>query len=95
MNKSIAVMNLQLPNDVLDSICSFIYYTKEQSIINHKLNYTKIICDLFYTIRLQETYQKYSTVMIYNIQSNFDIVIHMCKCGDYRFKSHKRHCKCN
>ena len=95
MNKSIAVMNLQLPNDVLDSICSFIYYTKEQSIINHKLNYTKIICDLFYTIRLQESYQKYSTVMIYNIQCNFDIVIHMCKCGDYRFKSHKRHCKCN
>ena len=95
MNKSIAVMNVPLPRDILNHVCSFIYYTEDQSIKKHKLNYTEIVYDLFYTIRLEEVRTNYYTVMIYNITSNFDIIIHICKCGDYRYKYHKRHCKCN
>jgi len=94
MNKSIAVMNLQLPRDIANYVCSFIYYTEEESIQRHRTNYTEIVYDLFYTIRLQEVRAKYYTVMIYNITSNFDIIIHMCNCGDYRYKSHRRNCKC-
>ena len=93
MNKSIAVMNLTLPRDVLNHVCSFIY-TEYQSIKKHKLNYTKIVYDLFYTVRLEKVRAKYCTVMIYNITSNFDIIIHMCKCSDYMYKSHRRNCKC-
>ena len=94
MNKSVAVMNLPIPRDVANYLCSFVYYTVEESIQRHRTNYTDIISDLFYTIRLQEVYEKYSAVMIYNITSNFDIIIYVCKCGDYRYKSHKRNCKC-
>ena len=89
MNKSIAVMNLPLPRDVVNYLCSFVYYTAEESCRRIRNNFYDVINDLFYTIRLHEPRLKYDVIMIYNIQSQFDITIYMCKCGNYR-----RKCKC-
>jgi hypothetical protein len=89
MNKSVALMNLPLPRDVSNYICSFVYYTHAESYERIRNNFHQVLCDLFYTIRLQETHLKYNVIMIYNIQSHFDITFYICKCGNYR-----RKCKC-
>ena len=89
MNKSIAVMNLSLPRDVVNYLCSFIYYTVEESNQRIRNNFYDVVNDLFYTIRLQEIHERYNVIMIYNIQSRFESTFYMCKCGDYR-----RKCKC-
>ena len=104
MNKSVIVYQLQLPKEIANTICRFIYYTMEETIARNKKWYNKVICDLFYTVRLERdrTYynwnysynQNYITLFIYNIQSKFDIQCYICcKCGNYT-KPHLK-CKCN
>jgi len=91
MNKSLIVHYLPLNLDAINYICSFIFYTLEQSITRHKKNYNKVVCDLFYTVRLNNLNQNV-TLIIYNLQSNFDIqFVICCKCGNYA----NVNCKCN
>ena len=89
MNKSVAVMNLPLPRDVVNHLCSFVYYTVEESSQRIRNNFYNVLNDLFYTIRLHAPRLKYDVIMIYNIQSRFDITFYICKCGNYR-----RKCNC-
>ena len=94
MNKSIAVQQLTLPYDILDHICSLLYYTKEQTLQNNKIKYTKVVNDLFYTVRIERTSPFISIVVIYNIQCRFDTTLYMCICGNYRYPLCKRNCRC-
>jgi len=94
MNKSIAVQQLNLPFDIVDHICSLLYYTKLQSLQNNKIKYTKVVNDLFYTIRIERTSPFISIIVIYNIQCNFDATLCMCNCGNYRYPLYKRNCTC-
>lgn len=96
--KNIVVYQLPFPRDVVDYMCSFIYYTEEQAIVRHKHNYNKVVYDLFYTIRLVDNFyfdlnQSFSNLNIYNLQSKFDIQFDICcKCGNYIYPF--VNCKC-
>jgi hypothetical protein len=43
MNKSIIIYKIQLPNDVLDMICSFNFYSLDQCIDRTKQKYKNVI----------------------------------------------------
>jgi|LakMenEpi03Aug12_release.lakeMendotaPanAssembly.Ray.scaffolds.fasta_scaffold271466_2 hypothetical protein len=91
--KSVIVYQLPLPTDVIEQLCSFLYYRVEETISRNKTKYNRVICDLFYTVRLERgsnyytwnysLNQMYTTLIIYNVQSTFDIRFYMCKCGNY------------
>jgi hypothetical protein len=90
--KSVIVYQLPLPTDVIEQLCSFLYYRVEETISRNKTKYNRVICDLFYTVRLERgsnytwnysLNQMYTTLIIYNVQSKFDIRFYMCKCGNY------------
>lgn len=100
--KNIIVHQLPIPTEVIDHICSFMYYRVEETVSRNKIKYNRVICDLFYTVRLDRCFHHnwnyscnkcYATVFIYNVQCNFDIQIYICcKCGNYTRPSIK--CKC-
>jgi len=101
--KNVIIYQLPIPTEIIDNICSFIYYRVEETISRNKTKYNRVICDLFYTFRIERGVhyydwnysfnQCYSTVFIYNVQCNFDIQIYMCcKCGNYTHPTRK--CKC-
>ncbi len=52
MNKSIAVQNLPLPQDIINSICSFIFYTKTQCLLRNLTNYNIVVNDLKRLLRV-------------------------------------------
>ena len=45
MNQSITLHNLLLPQDTIDHICSFLFYTTEESKKRNKQKYTRVIRD--------------------------------------------------
>jgi hypothetical protein len=95
--KSVIVYQLPLPTDMNDHVCSFLYYRVEETVARNKTKYNKVICDLFYTVRIERGYnyvnQFYATLFIYNVQCNFDIQIYMCcKCGNYTHPTKKCNC---
>jgi hypothetical protein len=100
--KSVIVYQLPLPTEVIDNVCRFIYYKIEETVDRNKTKYNRVICDLFYTIRMDRKIHYrwnyslnkfYATIIIYNVQCNFDIQIYICcKCGNYTHPTQK--CKC-
>ena len=95
--KNVIVYQLPIPREIVDHVCSFIYYRVDETIARNKKKYNRVICDLFYTVRLErECYFYgciYSTLLIYNVQCRFDIQIYICcKCGNYAHPTSK--CKC-
>jgi hypothetical protein len=46
MHKSILLYQLSLPSDTIKIVCSFLFYTVEQSIQHHKQQYYHIIRDI-------------------------------------------------
>ena len=52
MNKSLVVQKLPLNKDVIDYICSFIFYTESQTIFRNISNYNTVINDLKKIIRV-------------------------------------------
>ena len=92
--KSVIVYQLPIPTDVIDHLCSFLYYKVEETVCRNKTKYNRVICDLFYTVRIElGFYPFYSTLFIYNVQCNFDIQIYMCsKCGNYTHPTNKCNC---
>ena len=101
--KSVIVYQLPLPSEVIDDVCSFLYYRVEETLARNKEKYNKVLCDLFYTVRIERglnyydwnySYNKfYTTIFIYNVQCKFDIQIYICfKCGNYTHPT--RRCKC-
>ena len=100
--KSVIVYQLPIPTDVMDNLCSFIYYKVEETIARNKIKYNAIVCDLFYTVRIDRGFPyyywnysyNYATIFIYNIQSRFDVQFYICcKCGNYTAPN--RRCTCN
>lgn len=102
MNKSIALKQLQIPPDITDYICSFLFYTIDESIQHTKQKFTSVVNDLFYTVRIDKPYISglfhshlhiYSTMFIYNVQSTFDIQFYICNpCGNYIQPTKKCNC---
>jgi len=87
MNKSIAVMNLQLPRDILNYICSFIYFTPFQSIVRNICRYNFLVNDIKDLIRVA-AYQSLvfpcSSICYYHRYDNLKINFVMCNwCGEY------------
>jgi hypothetical protein len=46
MHKSVLLHQISLPNDTVDIICSFLFYTVEQSIQHHKKTYKNVLNDI-------------------------------------------------
>jgi hypothetical protein len=102
--KSVIVYQLPIPPELIDHVCSFLYYRIEETIARNKIKYNKVNCDLFYTVRIERLFPYYdwnysynhfyATLFIYNVQCNFDIQIYICcKCGNYTHPTRK--CYCN
>ena len=105
MNKSIILQQLPLPKDVVDYICSFVFYTLSESIEKQRQKYIRIICNInkikFDTISTwgPMTTWKVNLVTIYIVLpiSNQLIIYNICyTCGNYVKKSKCKHfiCKC-
>jgi hypothetical protein len=95
--KNVIVYHLPIPSEIVDHVCSFIYYRVDETIARNKIKYNRVICDLFYTVRLEREFYFYgciyTTLFIYNVQCRFDIQIYICcKCGNYARPTYK--CKC-
>jgi hypothetical protein len=105
MNKSIILQQLSLPNDIVNYICEFVFYTHSQSIERHRQKYNKIICNMK-KIKFDRistwgpmTTWKINLVTIYIVLpfSNQLIIYNICyTCGNYVKKSKCKHfiCKC-
>ena len=52
MNKSLVMYQLPLNHDVINHICSFIFYTQNQCILRNIANYNRIINDIKQIIRV-------------------------------------------
>ena len=89
MNKSLVVQQLPLNKDVVDYICSFIFYTKAQTIFRNINNYNTVINDLKKIIRVgsfQSIEFPCSFIYYYHPASNQTIIknIIVCNwCGNY------------
>ena len=91
--KSVIVYQLPIPTDVIHHVCSFLYYKIEETIARNNKKYNRVVCDLFYTVRIERGFH-YATLFIYNIQSTFDVQFYMCcKCGNYTAPN--RQCTCS
>jgi len=86
MNKSVALFNLKLPPDILNSICEFIYYTYDDCVKNRKekiKNINNIIIADTYVL-VNEYYNQYKT-SICSIEANIQLQIIICKtCGNFK-----------
>lgn len=96
--KSKIIYYLPIPLELIDHVCSFIYYRVNETIARNKTKYNRVICDLFYTVRIERGFPfyncNYATLFIYNVQCSFDIQIYMCcKCGIYTAPNIR--CTCN
>jgi hypothetical protein len=87
MNKSIALRQLPLPADIIDYICSFIYFTPFQSMIRTMCKYSFVVNNIHYLVRVAAYesiifpcssicyYHKYDTLKIHFVMCNW--------CGEY------------
>jgi len=86
MNKSVAVFNLNLPTDILHSICEFIYYSYDQCIKKQRdiiINLNNIIMANRFVISL-EYLTNYKIIIGMNT-NNLQIQMVICKlCGNYK-----------
>jgi hypothetical protein len=88
MNKSIVMHQLPLPQDTIDSICSFVFYTKTQSVIRNIARYNIVVHDLKRLQRVGsfETRVFPCAFIYYYHPIDIDLIknIIMCnKCGEY------------
>lgn len=88
MNKSIVVHQLPLPQDMIDSICSFLFYTQTQSMIRNIANYTIVVNDLKRLRRVGsfESREFPCAFIYYYHPRDIDLIknIIMCnRCGEY------------
>jgi hypothetical protein len=88
MNKSIVVHQLPLPQDNIDSICSFLFYTKIQSMIRNIAKYNIVVNDLKYLQRIGSFESRaFPCAFIYYYHPrDIDLIknIIMCnRCGKY------------
>jgi hypothetical protein len=87
MEKSIAVYQLKLPQEVINYICSFGFYTLEQCIEQNKKKHKKVLKDIKDDVRINNVplYTPNGTIM-YCIYIEFPIrqrkVIYANLCGD-------------
>jgi hypothetical protein len=53
MNKSVVVHQLQLPQDAIEHICRFIFYTVEECIEKNKNKFKKVLLDVKNDVRIE------------------------------------------
>ena len=89
MNKSVALLNLNLPTDIIHSICEFIFYSKEQCIKKNREMHIKI--NNIIRSELNITIDEYYTYFKNCLSTNYDKVqlqYCICKeCGNYKVTS--------
>jgi uncharacterized membrane protein len=87
MNKSIAVYNLNLPKDIKDYICSFVYFTPFQSIVRNICKYNFLVNDIKYLMRVgayQSLVFPCSSICYYHLYDKIKLNFVMCNwCGEY------------
>jgi len=87
MNNSIAVSQIHLPKDVIDHICSFIYFTPFQSIIRTMCKYNFVINDISNVIRVaayESVIFPCSSICYYHRYDILKINFVICNwCGEY------------
>lgn len=101
MNKAIAAHNLLLPSDMINHICSFLFYTKEESRKRNKQKYTRVIREIK-RIQIDNLYSwGYSNIpctTIIKILPKYHtlIISHICKrCNNYVKKIQNHHFICH
>jgi len=89
MDKSLVVYQLPLNTDVIDYICSFIFYTKPQSILRNIRKYNNVVHDLKSIIRVgsfQSVEFPCAFIYYYHPSHNNNLIknIIVCNwCGNY------------
>jgi hypothetical protein len=92
MNKSVALLNLDLPTDLIHSICEFIFFSKEQFIKKKREMHIKInnIITLESYITIQEYYTYFKNVVSISY-SKVQMQYIMCKrCGNYKLSGFRK-----
>ncbi len=97
MKKSLVVHQLPLPQDTIDSICSFLFYTKTQSVIRNISRYNVLVYDLKRLRRVGsfESREFPCAFIYYYHPIDIDLIqnIIMCNsCGEYITNEF---CRCN
>jgi phage tail protein X len=88
MKKSMIIHQMSLPQDMIDSICSFLFYTKTQSVIRNIAHYNIVVNDLKRLRRVGsfETREFPCAFIYYYHPIDLDLIknIIMCnQCGQY------------
>jgi hypothetical protein len=97
MKKSLVVHQLPLPQDTIDSICSFLFYTKTQSVIRNIAKYNVVVNELKRLRRVGsfESREFPCAFIYYYHPRDIDLInnIIMCNsCGEYITNEF---CRCN
>jgi len=102
MNKSIILQQLILPNELINYICSFVFYTLDECIEKNRKQYSRICCELKQikitniSTWLPTIPWKFNIITIYYIlpRSRQLIISNLChRCGNYIISSNFA-CKC-
>jgi hypothetical protein len=103
MEKLLTVHKMQLPQEIIDYICSFGFYTLEQCIEQNKIKHKKVLKDIKYDVRINNV-PLYTTSgsVIYCVYMEFPVREHkviyanLCgKCNDFiHLKRKSFGCRC-
>lgn len=104
MNKSIVVKQLKLPEDTIDHICSFIFYTLDKCIQNNKKKYKNTLLDIQQDVRIthvpmhSSTYKTYFMIIEFPVREHKVIYTNICgTCGNFIILTRRKSfsCRCN
>jgi len=83
MNRILVIYTIPLPNNILDVICSFNFYTLEQCINSTKQKYKNVIDNIKETIYDSNSYPTLFSATIIRIHDLL-LFVHICNhCGNY------------
>jgi len=100
MNKSVILFNLSLPVDIINYICSYNFYNKEQCIKNVKENKNNVLKNIKNVLYENDLYERYNDISIEIYNQNKILHFHICKCcNNYIITDHLIHtnvlCHCH
>lgn len=101
MNQSVALYNLPLATDIIHHVCSFLYYTEQESIQRNKQKYKRVLRDFkrIYFDRMNTWGPTFVTrVNIFIILPTRTLIVaNICtRCNNYVKNFPKKHfiCQC-
>jgi len=89
MHKSNLLYQISLPTDIINTICSFLFYTVDQSIQHHKQNYKNVVDDIrrtkiTYTFSQGYMNRPQCIITIIHMNNADPIWLRICICNDCR-----------